>query len=157
MVNIITGKINSGKTNSLINHYSNKKTGDGFIARKRMQNGEVFGYDIVKLSNNESKLLVVREDFYNGIDEISCEVGDYLFLEKALSYVEDEITSMIKNKVSPIYLDEIGQLELYDQCFNKIFFKIVQSKTSCFITVKEELVKEVIRKYKLTEVNVITI
>ena len=95
--------------------------------------------------------------FYNGIEKVACKVGPYLFLEKSLTYVENEILKMIKNNVSPIYLDEIGQLELYDQCFNKVFNQIVQSKADCFITVKEDLVDEVIRKYKLTNVNVITI
>jgi nucleoside-triphosphatase THEP1 len=157
MINIITGKINSGKTTSLKKHYNDSQKGDGFIAKKRMKKGVVHSYDIVRLSNNDAQLLVIREDFYNGIEKVACKVGPYLFLEKSLTYVENEILKMIKNNVSPIYLDEIGQLELYDQCFNKVFNQIVQSKADCFITVKEDLVDEVIRKYKLTNVNVITI
>mgnify|MGYP000282667603 FL=1 len=99
-----------------------------------MKKGVVHSYDIVRLSNNDAQLLVIREDFYNGFEKVACKVGPYLFLEKSLTYVENEILKMIKNNVSPIYLDEIGQLELYDQCFNKVFNQIVQSKADCFIT-----------------------
>jgi hypothetical protein len=56
---------------------------------------------------------------------------------------------MIKTKVSPIFLDEIGQLELYDQCFHPLFNRILQNKIDCVITVREDLVDKVIAKYNL--------
>lgn len=155
MVNIVTGKINSGKSTTMLKIYEKNNKGDGFISVKRMQIDKVHGYEIMKLSSRNLKLLVVREEFFDSSSKIACQIGPYLFLEKTLKYIENEIEKMIVNKVSPIYLDEIGQLELYDQCFDKAFKMIISSETECFITVREDLVDKVIEKYNLTDVNLI--
>jgi len=155
MINIITGKINSGKSTTMSKIYDENKLGDGYISVKRMTHDKVHGYDIVRLSDKTSQLLVIREEFYNNIDDIACEIGPYLFLESTLKSIEESIENMIENNVSPIYLDEIGQLELYDQCFDKIFRKIIQSNTDCYVTVREDLVEKVIEKYQIKDYNII--
>ncbi len=157
MVNIITGKINSGKSTTIANIYHENKKGDGFISIKRMHYDRVHGYEIMKLSDKSMKLLVIRDEFKTKDYEIACQIGPYLFLQDTLDYVEKEIKKMIKNKISPIYLDEIGQLELYDQCFNNIFLEIIKANIDCYITVREDLIPKVIKKYQLQEVKIITV
>jgi nucleoside-triphosphatase THEP1 len=157
MVHIVTGKINSGKSTTIMSLYNSNQVGDGFLSVKRMSRDKVHGYEIMKLSTKQTKLMVVHEEFQSKDIKISCTIGPYLFIEDTLLYVENEIQEMIKNNISPIYLDEIGQLELYDQCFDNIFQQIINSNTEVYITVREELIDKVIKKYNLQEIDIITV
>jgi nucleoside-triphosphatase THEP1 len=154
MIHIITGTINSGKSTTINTTFHNKKKGDGFISVKVMSNSKVHGYDIVKLSDKTTQLFVIRDEFYTDNKPVSCQIGPYLFLQETLDYIQTEIRTMIRQKVTPIYLDEIGQLELYNQCFHSIFREIIESNIECYITVREDLVDAVIRKYNLKEVTI---
>ncbi len=157
MVNIITGKINSGKSTVITKIYKKRKQGDGFVSVKRMQQSKVHSYEIMKLSDKSSRLLVIRAEYVDRDVEVACEIGPYLFLKNTLTYVEDEIKKMIQNNISPIYLDEIGELELYDQCFDGIFKKILEADVECYITVRSNLVQKVIDKYNLKNVNIVEV
>lgn len=157
MVNIITGKINSGKSTVISQLYNERQVGDGFVSVKRMQQNKVHSYEIMKLSDKSSRLLVIRAEYVDRDVLVACEIGPYLFLKKTLDYVESEIEKMIQNNISPIYLDEIGELELYDQCFDGIFKKILKANVECYITVRSNLVQKVIDKYNLVETNIIEV
>ncbi len=157
MVTIITGKINSGKSCTILKHYKENKIGDGYISVKRMHYNKVHGYDLLRLSDSSIKHFVIREDYFNFNEKISCQIGPYIFLEKTLEYVESSIKEMIKNNVTPIYLDEIGQLELYDECFNHIFTYILEKNVDAIITVREDLIPKVLKKYNITDQNIITL
>lgn len=157
MIHIVTGKMNSGKSTELGAIYQKRCDGDGFISVKRMHYDKVHGYEIMKLSNKEFRPLVIREEFSHQNMEVACQIGPYLFLKETLQYVEDEIENMIQNETSPIYLDEIGQLELYDQCFDSIFKKMVESDLDIYITVREDLVDKVVEKYHIHEYDIINV
>jgi len=157
MVTIITGKINSGKSCTILKHYKKSKKGDGYISVKRMHYHKVHGYDLLRLGDSSIRQFVLRDDNLDENKKISCQIGPYCFLEETLLEVEKAIKEMISNNVSPIYLDEIGQLELYDQCFNHIFSLILESNTDAVITVREDLIPKVLEKYNIQESNIITL
>lgn len=153
MVTIITGKINSGKSTTIKKLYQKQLKGDGFYSKKIMIDDKVHSYNIVLLSDNSEKLFVIRDEFYN-VGKIACEVGPYLFFKDTLTYIENTITKLIETNNTPIYLDEIGQLELYDQCFHDIFKYALSKNVDCVITVRKDLVDKVIRKYKIKDFNI---
>ena len=157
MVTIITGKINSGKSCTILKHYKENQLGDGYISVKRMHYDKVHGYDLLRLSDSSTKQFVIREDDLDSTKKISCQIGPYVFLEETLKEVESSIKEMIKNNVTPIYLDEIGQLELYDECFDHILTTILESNTDAIITVREDLIPKVLKKYNIKEPNIITL
>lgn len=155
MVTIITGKINSGKSCTILKHYKENNVGDGYISVKRMHYDQVHGYDLLKLSDSSTKQFVMREEYVNENEKICCKIGPYVFLDETLKDVEVSIKEMIKNKVTPIYLDEIGQLELYDKCFNDILIEVLKSKTDLIITVREDLIPKILKKYNIIDPNII--
>ncbi len=157
MIHIVTGKMNAGKSTKLGSLYEQIQKGDGFISVKCMHYDKVHGYEIMQLSNKAFYPLVIRDEFSHQNMEIACQIGPYLFLKDTLKRIEKDIETMIENKVSPIFLDEIGQLELYDQCFNSIFSKMVESNLELYITVREDLVDKVIEKYNIKQVDIITV
>jgi len=154
MVTIITGKINSGKSTKVRKHFQDNLLGDGFVSKKIMIGDKVFGYNILKLSTKQETLFVIRDEFLDEEKEITCQIGPYLFLKETLDYIEDEISFLIENNISPIYLDEVGQLELYDKCFDNILKKILDSNCDLVIAVRDDLLEEVVNKYGIKEYQI---
>lgn len=155
MLNIVTGKINSSKTNTILDIYKSLKKGDGFISIKNMNNNIVHSYDILHLATSEKKLLVIR-DIYSEKDFVKCcQIGPYMFSESTVKDVEIKIRELIKQNVSPLFLDEIGLLELDDNCFHDIFLEMLMSKLEIYVTVRTELLDKILKKYKIDEYNLI--
>lgn len=155
MIHIVTGKINSGKSTRMLALYQQLKTGDGFLSIKRMHYDKVHGYDIMKLSTQETKPIVIREEFIRKDLDILCQIGPYLFLKETVDFVSKSIQKMIDEHVYPVFLDEIGQLELNDLCFHPIVQKMVEGDIESYISVKEDLVEQVIQKYQIEDYEII--
>jgi len=155
MIKIVTGKINSKKTTRMMDLYLQDHQGDGFISLKTMSEQKVYGYHALKLSSREKRLLMVHRDFY--LSEFFCieKIGPYLIHPSVKQWVEQEIGKMIQKKIQPIYLDEIGALELSGMGFDDIFKKMVLSGLDLNIVVREDMIDQVINHYQLKDVTII--
>ncbi|MFA5419666.1 MAG: nucleoside-triphosphatase [Bacteroidales bacterium] len=151
MVNIVTGKINSGKTNKLASMYQFSNEGDGFIAVKIMENGIVTEYRAMRLSTMEERPFIFRDSHVPENFDFCCRIGNFLVSREGLEWIETESLKMVNNRVSPIYLDEIGWLELQDECFHPLFTQLLSSKLELYISVRNELVEKVLTKYHITD------
>ncbi|WP_157950185.1 nucleoside-triphosphatase [Vallitalea okinawensis] len=155
MVNIITGSINSGKTSRLLKLYKDIGRGDGFISYKNMKGNIVLGYDVMQLSNGQRQPIVRRKDNLAVDWHECCEIGPYSFSNDAITWVEKTLRQLRKENVSPIYLDEIGPLELNNQCFHKIFKELLGENCELYISVRQDSLSEVIHKYQIKEKRLI--
>ncbi len=151
MVKIVTGKINSLKTTKMIELYEKDHLGDGFVSIKKMDKDKVHSYSVRRLSTKEEKLLIIRDEYNDENNEVLTSIGPYQFLDSTIKYVEEEIKTMIKNEVSTIYLDEIGILELEDKAFAKILRLLIKSDLDLIISVRENLVKAIIKKFGIKQ------
>ncbi len=154
---IFTGKINEGKTSALRDHYEKNQLGDGFISVKKMIGDRVHSYISTRLSTKEEKVILVHEQFFSKDFLVAGKIGPYIINLLTLESIEKSIIKMISSKVEPIYLDEIGVLELKGYGYDYIFRKMIQSKLSFIISVREDLADEVISKYQLKDIEVIHI
>lgn len=154
---IFTGKINEGKTSALRDHYEKNQLGDGFISVKKMIGDRVHSYISTRLSTKEEKVILVHEQFFSKDFLVAGKIGPYIINLLTLESIEKSIIKMISSKVEPIYLDEIGVLELKGYGYDYIFRKMVQSKLPFIISVREDLADEVISKYQLKDIEVIHI
>jgi nucleoside-triphosphatase THEP1 len=157
MITIITGKINGGKSTTILKHYIDHQKGDGFISNKRMNYNRVHSYQLVHLAKKLPMTFVITTENHQNNQKIACQIGPYLFLEEPLNYVKKVITECINQQVSPIYLDEIGPLELDNKCFHEVFQMLLDHHVDCIITVRQSLLDQVISKYQLTEFNIINV
>jgi nucleoside-triphosphatase THEP1 len=158
MIHIVTGKINSGKTTTILELYNTIQKGDGIISVKRMQHDIVHGYDLLRLSDYSTRPFVMHERFFTGDkSNIACQIGPYLFRQDILSDIEAMILLSIEHGISPIYLDEIGVLELQGQCFASILKTIVKQDVEAYITVREDLVEDVISTFKITNYHILPV
>jgi len=155
MVTFVTGKINSGKTTKLFELYQKTGQGDGYIAIKQMQGTKVVEYTAKRLSSDDSFPYVVRDEFDPGTKKIACSIGPYRFYQDAVDEIVSEIRRMIEYSIEPIYLDEIGQLELRGECFAKVFQKMVDCGLDIVVSVKKELLEDVIRTFAIHDHKIV--
>ena len=164
MVKIITGKINSTKTTKIKNHYLKYKTGDGIISKKVMIDKNVFGYTAVRLSDNLEFPLMIHDTFYKKglyqndeiFDKNICgQIGPYKIYQKGMKKVNAIYKELFKNKISPLYFDEIGKLEIQGSGFYKILKKAIKKDINLIITVREDLIEEIVDKLNISNYEII--
>lgn len=151
MINIVTGKINSGKTSKLAAIYQFNNEGDGFVAVKVMEDNVITGYRAMRLSTMEERQFIVRDSVAPKDFDTICRIGPYLVSKAGLDWIERETEAMIHVKMSPIYLDEIGLLELEGKCLDRIFQALLSTDLELYISVRNELVDRVLEKYHITD------
>lgn len=156
MIQIVTGDINSGKTTKMYELY-NKYGGDGFISIKRMNILTVHSYELLHLSKGQSVVLALKENHNETTQKIACQIGPYQFFESSIELVKNTMEYLIKEGVSPLYLDEIGPLELMGKCFYDVFQMMIASGLDLVISVRKNSLKEVIDKFNLKDVEVINV
>jgi nucleoside-triphosphatase THEP1 len=155
MVTFVTGKINSGKTTKLYELYQQTGQGDGYIAIKQMQGLKVVEYTAKRLSGDESFPYVIRDEFDLGFKKIACSIGPYRFYQDAVDEIIKEIRRMIEYSIEPIYLDEIGQLELKGECFADVFREMVSSGLEIVVSIKKDLLEDVIKTFDIHDYKII--
>ena len=154
MIHIITGKINAFKTTTMIEHYEKDQQGDGFVSLKFMHEDKVDHYEIMKLSTKEKKILMIHQDSPLYLKPEEDHIGPYHLQKDAINWVKEEIKALIKQKKSPIYLDEIGQLELNHQGFHEVLVEMIQSSLDLIIVIRSYLLDDVIKAYQMKDVMI---
>ncbi len=157
MINIVTGRINSSKTTKIKAIYDALRQGDGFIAIKKMNGHLVHSYDALHLATNEKKMLVIRDIYRDAKFVQCCQIGPYLFNKETVEMIEKTFQQLIEQKVSPLFLDEIGILELDNQCFHNLFIKLLEANVEVYVTVRKDLLKAVLKKYNIIEYKLIDV
>jgi nucleoside-triphosphatase THEP1 len=56
---------------------------------------------------------------------------------------------MVLEGVSPIYLDEIGMLELNNKGLHHILLSLLDQSVDLCLVIREDLVEDVIKKYQI--------
>jgi len=152
MVTIVTGGIDSCKTTKLTSLFAEAGKGDGFAMIKRLAGRHVRGYDARRLSTGRETPLVYREGFAPDDLEVACAIGPYLFAAKAFSDVVAVLRELIARRVSPLYFDEIGELELGGGGFDAVMKDMAASGLDLVLVVRDEFVPRVIARYGLSDV-----
>lgn len=155
MIKIITGKINSGKTTKMIELYEQNQSGDGFVSLKFMNQDKVDHYEIMKLSTKEKKVLMIHHDSPLFTEPKEVFIGPYHLQDEAIHWVHKEIQEMIKKAVTPLYLDELGLLELENKGFHQTVIEMISSKLDLIFVVRSYLLDEIIKKYQCDQREVI--
>jgi len=122
---LITGLPRSGKTtllNKLIANIPNKM---GFVTNEILGETERLGFEIETHSGHKKTFAHV--DFKTDI-KVSRYFVDIKKLEEILPEVSD-----FGNDVF-LYLDEIGQMELFSKQFEKLVLKYLDSRNTCLAT-----------------------
>lgn len=149
MVNIITGEINSGKTSRLLNLYGEINRGDGFYCRKNYIANRYAGQMIVRLTTGESSCFSFKQNFIpTGWDECYT-YEDYSFSRTGLIFANKIAMEIVKENIQPVFIDEIGPLELAGRGFHEILNQFLYLETNLYLVIRASCLKEVINKYQI--------
>ncbi len=110
MLTIITGKINSGKTTRMKSLYDQNKKGDGLLSVKAYEADQHIGYNLSHLkSGNQKPFIRLKNNLPEDWLPIF-QVGKYSFSKSGLDFASEILTNITE---TPIYIDEIGPLEIH--------------------------------------------
>ncbi|MFW5914027.1 MAG: nucleoside-triphosphatase [Bacillota bacterium] len=153
MVVIVTGTINSGKTTRM-KAIHEKLGGDGFVMEKTMDKDTVKSYHALRLSSGERRLLVLREGYEEEGFIEATRIGPYRFSASALQWVENTMKALMERHVAPLFLDEVGALELRGEAFDATLKAMADYEGTLYLSVREDLIKDIIRRYRFGPVTV---
>lgn len=154
MVCFITGRMNSGKTTRLLSTYKEKGVGEGFALIKVMKDSKVHSYRARRLSSGQEELLILRQPWLTeSFDEV-CRIGPYCFSGKCLSWIETTIREAVAASMTPIYLDEIGVLELQGQGYSELLKDLVSQGVELYLTTREDLLEDIVTCFNMKDYRV---
>lgn len=152
MIYIIAGGINSGKTSKIKEIYF-EQGGDGIVSEKVFHNNVFIGYELLHLLFfARSPLAVISEKMPKDISN-TFTFGDFTFFNETFEFAERVINRVLHEKREPIYIDEIGLLELEGRGFSMIFNDIILSNRKVYFTVRDKYLNEVINTFNINVNN----
>ncbi len=158
MVNIVTGKIDSGKTTYLLTKYNKELIGGGFISKKYFSDNQISHFTSYNLTTKQESMYCMHSDVHDKRNyHIRDEIGPYFLIEETISNIEQVITKLVLNKVSPIYIDEVGKLEINKKGLYLLLSNVINSNIEFYITCREDLVQEIIEVFQIKHFNIIEV
>lgn len=172
MINWITGDIHTGKTTKLKALYeATGHNGDGWILPKILgPNGQLLGYRIVRLSTQQSMIFALnveepatealKTEDTAGFSE-AFRFHRFSFNAKALEFAERIYEELKRQPVpvhgphKPLWIDEIGPVELGGQGFHQIFSEAVDIGMEIYAVCRTKVLEDVVREYRVRDYQVI--
>jgi len=157
MINIICGETDQGKTGKIESIYSQKKEGDGFITIKIFRGPLFCGYEIIRLSTGESSIHSVKSELFPHNSEPLYKCGAYSFHSEGFTFADCVIDEIITRKTEPVFIDEIGPLELAGKGHHDCFQKILQNCDTVYFTVRNRSLEDVIKFFSIQNYSIIRV
>ncbi|WP_407636664.1 hypothetical protein [Acetivibrio cellulolyticus] len=92
---------------------------------------------------------------YNWVEKYCFDV--YSFSKEGFDFAFETIQDVIQKDISPIFVDEIGPIELQEKGFYQLLSQLSSKDCSIYISVRETLLYAVIKKFKLKEYEIIKV
>ncbi len=146
MVYLLTGPRDSGKTTRLLKLYEEKR-GGGIASIKGKKDGYEF-YKIAFLGSAQPSLLLATENPEYAENPDFFKFKRFYFSKTAFKKAKLYITQIIALSVSPIFLDEVGKLELNGMGFHNVCLKLIGLQSDVYITVRDTNLSEFLRVFK---------
>lgn len=157
MIYLVTGEVNQGKSTWLLDTYQNQLKGDGFYNRKVYQGDCFVGQEIVHLATGESQLLSCKNGFIPDKWHEECSYSGFSFSKEGLDFGRVIVGNALFNQNQPVFIDEIGPLELEGKGFSEVFFNAIIAAVELYVVVRKKCLVSVIRQFGITEYQVISV
>lgn len=150
MITIITGAKDTGKSSYLESWYREKPEGVGFFSRKVFRSGVHIGYDLVLLPGMRTVPFIRVDGFGIGEDcEEIIRQGRFLFASSAFYLAEEWMESHPVLDDVPVWMDEIGALELFGYGFDRIVRNALAEGRELRVVFREHLFERLIEYYNI--------
>ncbi len=158
MVWIIHGAADTGKTGKIVSLYNEIGQGDGFVSAKVFSAEQKFlGYDLIRLANGQRcPFIRLRRFRPDGWDEC-VHLGRFSFSGQGFTFAAAIAEEIGRENIQPVFIDEIGPLELRGQGFASLLRLLLQTKKDLYLSVRCSLVDRVIKTFGLEQAVVIDV
>jgi len=155
MVRIITGAANSGKSTKFFQLFQEKNNETGLYSLKLYNDDNtIIGYNLVLLPiDEEIPFISLRESVPAEDTDKYYYQGRFALLKETFEIAERYILNSPDH--IPVWIDEVGKLELKGVGYDKLLHKLVKSDRDMVITVKDSLLDQVLNRYEIKEYRVI--
>ncbi|MBU2939160.1 nucleoside-triphosphatase [Lacinutrix sp. C3R15] len=154
MIFILTGKIRTGKTTTLLDWISNRSDVDGLLC----PDGEDGKRYFFKIKANETFKLETEAELET---ENVIKIGSYIFLESAFVKANDYLISVAsKTKCKYVIIDELGKLELKNEGLHRSAEALISSFKSntiqhLILVIRDYLLEDILIHYNITEYSLL--
>ncbi len=156
MITIITGEIDSGKTNYLKKLYEKDGKGDGILSLKHYEADRCIGYDLFHLKSGEQTAFIRLKTQLPENWEEQYDIGKFSFSKEGFVFINKVLQNM---ETEPMYIDEIGPLEMLDKKgFYERLKELINQNIDLFITIRSTLIDALHDEFGLNgKTNIITL
>ena len=157
MVYLVTGRIHSGKTTKMIDLYHRHSAGDGFVALKTLSGDQVEKYDAMRLKTQEVWPLAVHEKRIQPDFPVAFRIGPYHFRLDTVEKISAMMREMIHLRIQPLFLDELGELELSGSGYADVVTEMVASGLDLYLSVRDDLAMRIIARFGIGEHQILSV
>lgn len=86
-----------------------------------------------------------------------CTRGPYSFFREGFSFADDIIDEIIIKGISPVFIDEIGPIELQGGGHHDRFKKLIGTDRTIYFTVRDWCLEKVISFYSIKNYSMINV
>lgn len=151
MVTLITGPLRAGKTSRLLGIAAEHPNAGGFCCPKQWENDRHTGYDIQDIATGETTPFAIRITDKPATWREADTIGNWSFCETGFRFAEAVIREAWERNRHPIFMDEVGPLELQDRGFSSLLRKLLVGPTPLYIVVRDTLADDVVRYFELKD------
>ncbi len=144
-INIVTGKIQRGKTSGLFKLLNTRYSVDGILSpivnEKRV---------LYHIASKTIKRFEVDES-----NEKTISIGNYIFLQESFDWANEKLIQGFSSKPDFLVIDELGKLELKGKGFYPSIKEILEIKdnsaTQLILVIRDYLLDEVLHYYGICD------
>ena len=86
-----------------------------------------------------------------------CTRGPFSFFSEGFSFADNIIDEIILNGTSPVFIDEIGPIELQGMGHHHRFQKLIKTESTIYFTVRDWCLEKVISLYSISNYRLINV
>ncbi len=155
MLHIITGARNEGKTRTLRTLYHRIGQGDGIVSEKLFSGTDCAGFLAERLATGERVPLAMASGALPKAWDHDCRLGRFSFSKSGLAFMVESIDKIIRDPDMPVFVDEIGLLELSGRGFHPCLPRVFSPERTAYITVRDRYLEAVLAKYRPEQYSII--
>jgi nucleoside-triphosphatase THEP1 len=155
MIYIVSGEIDRGKTQKIESLYRQREQGGGFVSRKIFEGTALRGYEIVDLTTGRRLPLALKTEVLPDNWDEACRCGPFSFSLKAIAMAEKIVDGIIADSVEPVFIDEVGPLELRGRGFALLLKRVLDTDKEIYLTVRRTCLTPIVRSFNIRNYELI--
>jgi nucleoside-triphosphatase THEP1 len=118
-------------------------------------NGLFIGQKIVRLSTGEGKIFSLKTGFIPSDWDEQYRYDVFSFSQKGLAFACETVSGIIERGMEPVFIDEIGPLELQKKGLYAIFHSLIKLKKEVYISARDSCIENILQEFNVEKYEII--